>query len=82
MKVDLRLAWMNERFRDYLGLPNMNGRVGVPVEESRPHSGGAWSCGGAGGMRANRERHGERERESARDLYWALLCLWLWGLGA
>ncbi|MBT5572092.1 MAG: response regulator, partial [Alphaproteobacteria bacterium] len=35
---DLRLAWMNERFRDYLGLPNMNGRVGVPVEDIIRHS--------------------------------------------
>ena len=30
---DLRLAWLNERFRDYLGLPEKYGRVGVPVEE-------------------------------------------------
>ena len=35
---DLHLAWMNERFRDYLGLPNMNGRVGVPVEDIIRHS--------------------------------------------
>tara|TARA_R110002110_G_scaffold415612_7_gene652258 strand:+ start:66923 stop:70471 length:3549 start_codon:yes stop_codon:yes gene_type:complete len=30
---DLRLAWLNERFRDYLGLPEKYGRVGVPVED-------------------------------------------------
>ena len=30
---DLRLAWLNERFRDHLGLPDMFGRVGVPVED-------------------------------------------------
>ena len=35
---NLRLAWMNERFRDYLGLPDMNGRVGVPVEDIIRHS--------------------------------------------
>ncbi len=35
---DLRLAWLNERFRNYLGLPDMNGRVGVPVEDIIRHS--------------------------------------------
>jgi Na+/proline symporter/signal transduction histidine kinase/CheY-like chemotaxis protein len=30
---DLRLAWLNERFRDYLDLPERYGRVGVSVEE-------------------------------------------------
>ncbi|MBO23474.1 MAG: hybrid sensor histidine kinase/response regulator [Rhodospirillaceae bacterium] len=30
---DLRLAWLNERFRDYLGLPEKYGRVGVPIED-------------------------------------------------
>ncbi len=30
---DLRLAWLNERFRDHLELPDMFGRVGVPVED-------------------------------------------------
>ncbi len=30
---DLRLAWLNDRFRNYLGLPDMLGRVGVPVED-------------------------------------------------
>lgn len=30
---DLRLAWLNERFRNYLDLPERYGRVGVPVEE-------------------------------------------------
>jgi len=29
---DLRVAWLNDRFRNYLGLPDMLGRVGVPVE--------------------------------------------------
>lgn len=35
---ELRLAWLNERFRNYLGLPDMNGRVGVPVEDIIRHS--------------------------------------------
>jgi Na+/proline symporter/CheY-like chemotaxis protein/two-component sensor histidine kinase len=35
---NLRLAWLNERFRNYLGLPDMNGRVGVPVEDIIRHS--------------------------------------------
>ncbi|MBO6781844.1 MAG: hybrid sensor histidine kinase/response regulator [Alphaproteobacteria bacterium] len=30
---DLRIAWLNDRFRSYLGLPDMFGRVGVPVED-------------------------------------------------
>ncbi|MEK9900544.1 MAG: PAS domain-containing hybrid sensor histidine kinase/response regulator [Rhodospirillaceae bacterium] len=30
---DLRLAWLNERFRDYLGLPEKYGRIGIPVED-------------------------------------------------
>ena len=30
---DLRVAWLNDRFRGYLGLPDMLGRVGVPVED-------------------------------------------------
>ena len=35
---NLRLAWLNERFRNYLGLPDMDGRVGVPVEDIIRHS--------------------------------------------
>jgi Na+/proline symporter/signal transduction histidine kinase len=35
---DLRLAWLNDRFRAYLDLPETYGRVGVSVEEIIRHS--------------------------------------------